>query len=186
MMTSSAQYPAVTYAIDAEDRLTQVDSEWERFAEENQGGDDLRPESVIGQSLWTFIREPTLQALYRELIDRVRAGHGPVEFDFRCDSPQFRRRMRMRMVSRGDGIVQFRSVTRAIEARAEKLHATTVFRGATQIVRCSVCNRYRLPSGEWAEVAEAVTSGSPLDQDRPPNLLWSVCVTCSDRLKTAG
>lgn len=114
MTTDANQYPPLNYAIDHEDRLVHVDKAWIRFAEENDAGSSLGPDSVIGQSLWNFVRVATLQSIYRQLIEAVCSSRHQLEFDFRCDSPEMRRYMHVTMIPRGENVVQFCSQMKAI------------------------------------------------------------------------
>ncbi|MCA9167776.1 MAG: hypothetical protein KDB23_08920 [Planctomycetales bacterium] len=172
----------VTYAIDHADKLVNVNEEWTRFAQENEGGTRLHPESVIGQSLWTFVREDTLQQLYQQLVTTVRQSHVQVNFDFRCDSPRFRRHMHMTMTPREDNQVQFTSVTTRIEPRDDGLRAAAAFTGVTHVTRCSICNLYKLSDGRWSEVAAALDQDGLLNSNQRPRLIWGVCNPCKERL----
>lgn len=181
-MPDRIAYPVVNYAIDAYDHLIEINQAWTQFAEDNEAGQSLRPESVLGQSLWKFIRDESLQELYRQLILTVRETQQEALFDFRCDSPRFRRFMRMTMLPRPDGVVQFRSETREVRPRTEDLRAAAAFTGSSHIMRCSVCNLYKFPNGQWMELAEAVATTQALATDQRPRLLWSICPNCRGNL----
>lgn len=176
---------AVVYAIDANDRIIEVDNAWVEFAEQNEAGERLRPDSVIGTLLWDHVRQPALQDLYKRLVSAVRSKQTKAEFRFRCDSPNFRRFMRMTIQPGGDGSVVFVSRTERVERverRREDLRTVAAFSGQTSIVQCSVCNRYR--SGvSWHEAEEFVHSAQPMDSERPMTQIWSVCEECIATLR---
>jgi len=169
----SDEPPSVVYAIDADDVLMDVDDNWFRFAELNGGGLRLHPKSVIGKSIWDFIRDDTLQKIYRSLIRRARTQRDAIEFGFRCDSPQFRQYMHMRIKATADGVVRFVSTTRRVEQRSEGPRVTAAFSGSKSVIRCSICNLYRTSSGRWTEAVELLQQDAVLDQDRRATIFWS-------------
>lgn len=166
---------SLVYAIDKDDRLIEVNDQWETFAEENEGGATLRPENVVGRSIWDYVRGQSLQKIYRSLIEKVRVEKKSVEFDYRCDSPKFKRFMALTIEPWRDGIVKFTSRTKRIE-RIEDPVRFIVPTGGRVTRRCSVCNRFGV-SDRWLEVDELVREGQ-LDSNRPISIAWTVCKPC--------
>ena len=62
------------YRIDRTDTIVSVSDNWATFADANAWGGFLRPEDVVGHSLWDFIQDLETRHLYEELFRRVRAG----------------------------------------------------------------------------------------------------------------
>jgi len=85
-----SRFPTIRYWIDAHDRVVRVNEDWARFAAENDGGPLGTAVGTVGRVLWSFIDDPTLCNLYREMVLLARSGQ-PVGFSFRCDAPRFRR-----------------------------------------------------------------------------------------------
>ncbi|MEQ8848990.1 hypothetical protein [Botrimarina sp.] len=174
----------VTYVIDSDDRLIDVGEAWSQFAADNEGSDRLQPDSVVGESLWHFIRGESLTELYKLVLRRVRESGQPLEFPYRCDSPGFRRRMRMRVEPIGNGRVGFRSETLSVTPREGALAAHACDSGATALKRCSICNLFRVNSGEWTDALAAVTDGAVLDRESRVQIVWTVCERCRADLRS--
>src|SRR5262245_14710670 len=83
----------VVYEINNRDEIIFVNEGWVQFALANQGT-HLIPEKIIHRPLWDFITDSSTCQIYKDIVGRVRAGR-QTRFDFRCDSPTFRRFMEM-------------------------------------------------------------------------------------------
>ncbi|OYP35174.1 hypothetical protein [Rhodopirellula sp. MGV] len=175
--------PTVRYAIDKHDRLLDVNEEWGEFANSNEAGTTLHPDSVIGKPLWNYIRDPSLQSIYRRLLCLVRDSGKPVEFPFRCDSPLFRRYMCMTILTREDGNVLFISQTQRVVKRTEQeIRLTRAFQGFQPIRQCSMCNLFKIRDGEWAEADVLVLESKVLAADQPATVIWGICEHCRDKM----
>jgi hypothetical protein len=161
------------YDIDDADMVTAVGGGWERFAVEN----GVPALSVVGTPLWQHIEGLTTRQVYRELLERVRAGDA-LEFPFRCDSAQERRWCSMRMVPLGDGRVRFEtSVDRESPMpasgsdREENLHLGLV-------VMCSWCKATKV-DGTWVPIEEAVRALGLLLITRDAQIIsHGICPPC--------
>jgi hypothetical protein len=172
----------VTYVVDAGDTLCDVDDAWSTFAELNDAGGSLRPKDVIGRSLWDFIRDESLQIIYRRLLDLARSSSHEIEFDFRCDSPSFRRYMHMRMKGRDDGHVLFVSQTLRTAASHNSLRSDSAYKGNRHVRRCSLCNQYAMPDGSYGEIEQLVTDDGLLDNNSDVRIIWTVCENCHNTM----
>ena len=57
------------------------------------------------QPLWRFIADPETTYLYKQIFAKIRSGKSPVRIPFRCDSPECRRFMEMKLsLLAGDSI----------------------------------------------------------------------------------
>ena len=102
---------ALSYAIDEQDHLIKVGEGYYRFAEEN-GWDGAG--SSLGRSLWDYVSGGEMKKLQRLLVRRIRDEVGDVELPFRCDGPNVRREMNIRIVARPGGrVVLFSSRLRS-------------------------------------------------------------------------
>lgn len=174
----------LSYAIDDQDRLIRVDEGFYRFAEENGWetvGDSL------GRSLWDFVAGFDVQKLQRLLLKRVREGAGTVELPFRCDSPERRREMDIRIAADRSGrVVQFAATLRTARDRPEPqpLLSASVRRGGDFLPMCAWCDRF-LVRGEWVEVEVAAHTLELFRRTEMPPLDHSVCTACAGTLQTA-
>src|SRR5204863_5710198 len=105
----------LSYAIDEHDHLIKVDQGYYRFAEENGWSE---AGTSLGRSLWDYVSGEELRKLQRMLIRRVRDQVGDVELPFRCDGPDVRREMDIRILARPGGrVVLFSARLRSEEER---------------------------------------------------------------------
>ena len=86
------------YVLDNRNRIISVSEAWDRFAAEN-GGNKTSYKDVCGRPIWDFVTgDPT--RMWREAIFQFARLRGDrVERPYKCDSPDLKRFMRMRIVS---------------------------------------------------------------------------------------
>lgn len=158
---------STTYEIDADDRIDAVDDAWLAFALAN-GADRLGLREVLGQSIWNYVRGERVRDLYRLLLDRLRLGGGPVTFPYRCDSPERRRFMLLRMEALDDGRVRF--VNRVV--REEARDRPSVWDDAVDRLEplhlCSLCLRMETAAGRWEEIPTAIIEFDLFGPDNLP------------------
>lgn len=173
------------YAIDDQDRLIKVDDGYYRFAEEN-GWDGAG--ASLGRSLWDFVAGHEVKKLQRLLLRRVREGVRDIELPFRCDGPDVRREMSIRIAADRTGrVVLFSARLRAEEDWEEPQplldpHAPHDDEDSLQM--CAWCDRF-LVDGEWVEVEEAAKKLELFRRSEMPTLDHGICPQCSGILLTA-
>lgn len=170
--------PPVIYDVDAKDRITSVNDGWVAFALRNNG-EAVLPPGIIGWHLWDSIADPTTIELYRMLYARVRSRREPVTFAFRCDSPDTRRVLEMRLEP-GAG-ASIRSVVRLLTAQDRQsvpLFDAHAERSDGLVTVCSWCKRIQA-GNVWLEVEEAVPRMSLLRSASPPMLTHGICGACN-------
>jgi hypothetical protein len=177
---------SVSYKINGRDELIFVDENWLPFAQKNAAGDDLAGPKVLGKSLWAFVRDPSLQIIYRSLLTQARTSGQTIRFEFRCDSPSLRRHMRMRLEPGLEGEVHFTSRLASAEPIELSASAAAAFSGFQSVRRCSVCNLYQSADRRWVEIDELTGETSFLAGDRRPSVIWTVCGECRLRLSELG
>jgi hypothetical protein len=169
---------ALTYRIDAHDRISHVNAAWSEFARNNQGV-ELLPEHVLGRSLMFSIADATVRELYVLMIRRVRAGT-PVRFQYRCDAPDRRRTFEMELRLHARGEVEFVSTLLHEEPRPfVALLAKGRARDDRLLRICSWCQRAALPNGTWVPVEAAVETGHLLEAETFPRLTHGICPACN-------
>ena len=166
------------YSLDGEDRIVAVDGSWCRFAEENGAPDLAR--SALGRPLWQFIADEETRSLYRQLIGRVRSTNVELSLPFRCDSPELRRYMELKVApgQERDSVTCRTTLTR-VEPRSARLLLDPQLRSGQQLLICSMCRRVAITPERWVEIEVAIRE---LDLCRPaaPRLVERVCGDCQD------
>jgi hypothetical protein len=169
--------PTIRYWIDAHDRVIRVNDEWEKFAEENDGGPVGPAAGIVGKELWSFIDDPTLCNLYREMVLLARKGR-PVGFSFRCDAPCFRRVFRMRISAGTGGEVEFATTLESEEAReAVALLDCHQPRNEQFLLMCSWCQRVKA-NGRWMPAEAAVVELGLMAAATVPAMTHGICEEC--------
>jgi len=174
----------LSYAIDDQDRLIKVDEGYYRFAEENGWGE---AGSSLGRSLWDFVAGNDVRKLQRLLLRRVRDELRDIELPFRCDSPDLRREMDIRIVADRSGrVVMFSARLRSEEERDEPqpLLDPRSPRGDDLLTMCAWCDRF-LVDGEWVEVEEAARRLELFRRSELPALDHGICPECDGTLLAA-
>jgi hypothetical protein len=175
---------ALSYAIDDQDHLIKVDEGYYRFAEEN-GWSEAR--TSLGRSLWDYVAGEDMRKLQRLLVRRVRDDVGDVELPFRCDGPDVRREMNIRIVARPGGrIVLFSARLRSEEEREEPqpILDPEAPRGPDVLTMCGWCDRFEV-DGEWVEVEEAARRLDLFERPELPAIRHGICPSCSEMLLAA-
>ena len=175
---------ALSYAIDDQDRLIRVDEGYYRFAEEN--GWDSAGDS-LGRTLWDFVAGKETQKLQRMLLRRIRNEVRSVELPFRCDGPDVRREMDIRIAADHTGrVVLFSARLRSEETREapQPMFDPKVARGSDLLAMCAWCDRF-LVNEEWVEVEEAATRLELFRRSQLPKISHGICPDCSEMLLAA-
>jgi hypothetical protein len=176
-----SRHPTIRYWIDAQDRVIRVNDEWARFAAENDGETVGPATGIVGQTLWSFIDDPTLCNLYREMVLLARIGR-PIVFGFRCDAPCFRRVFQMRISGGTGGEVEFASTLESEEAReAVSLLDCRQPRNDRFLRMCSWCQRVETDS-RWLPVEEAVMALGLMSGHTLPAITHGICDECHARM----
>jgi hypothetical protein len=175
---------ALSYAIDEHDHLIRMDDGYYRFAEENGWRD---AGSSLGRLLWDYVAGRELVKLQRLLIRRIRDEVGDVELPFRCDGPEVRREMDIRIVARPGGrVVLFSARLRSEEQwdAPQPLLDPQVPRSEEIVEMCGWCDRFEV-EGEWVEVEEAARRLQLFVRPELPALSHGICPDCNEMLLAA-
>ena len=168
-------------------------TDWERFAAENEGGPAMARERVLGTQIWSFIHGPETQAFYRKCLNRLDCRERrAVSFTYRCDSPTFRREMRMSISSicRDGGLIGYLFHSQLM-AETERPRITLMDRdallrsyraqaGLPTLQVCSLCLKVVMESAEggfWCEAEEYYRRGGT-DEVR---LSHGLCPVCAEK-----
>ncbi|HET7483881.1 MAG TPA: hypothetical protein VFJ64_00735 [Solirubrobacterales bacterium] len=175
---------SLSYAIDEQDHLVRVDQGYYRFAEENGWGEAA---TSLGRSLWDYVAGEEMKKLQRMLVRRIREEVGSVELPFRCDGPDIRREMNIRIVARPGGrAVLFSAQLRSEEEREvpQPLLDPEVPRSESALTMCGWCDRFEVDGG-WVEVEEAARRLELFNRPELPALSHGICPDCNEMLLAA-
>jgi len=169
------------YRIGPDDRIVQVDEEFARFARDN-GAADLAREA-LGSLLWEHLTGAGIEALYRQLLGRVREDERTIRVPFRCDAPDERRFMSL-AIGPGEtpGEIDFEAYLIRAECRDPvPLWDSTVLRDDESLLAtCAWCKRVRL--GEWIDAEDAVVRLRLFERTLVPALTHGICEECASRV----
>jgi hypothetical protein len=162
------------------DEIVFVNEAWDAFAATNSA-EHLIAAQVLGRPLWGFITDGTTQALYREVLARVRSGY-PVQFNIRCDSPGRRRLLEINVAGGPGDVAEFRVRTIMVEERplqvlldSDRPHSEPL------LPVCGWCKKVDI-GGHWAEVEEAVSLLGLFERSLLPGVTHGICEDCCSRL----
>ncbi len=175
---------ALSYAIDEHDHLIKVDEGFYAFAAENGW---TEAGTSLGRSLWDYVAGEDLKKVQRLLLRRIRDEVGSVELPFRCDGPEVRRRMDIRIAAgRGGRAVLFSARLREEEEWEEPMPLLdpAAPRGGDTLSMCGWCDRFEI-DGEWVEVEEAARRLGLFERSQMPRLSHGICPDCNELLLAA-
>jgi hypothetical protein len=156
------------YRIDRNDVVVHVDGAFRRFADA-AGVSDLS-DRALGRSLWSFIADDELRALYVALVARARSGR-TVHVNTRCDSLSLACSVAMEIAPRANGEVEF--TCRLGDA---KLLAPVVPGNSDFLRLCAWC--YRADRGGWRDIEEVIASEQLLERATLPLITHGICDAC--------
>ncbi|MEG3639481.1 hypothetical protein [Magnetococcus sp. PR-3] len=160
-----------------------VNTAWNHFAVEN-ACEDLLAEHVVGQSLLDYVEGGATRIYVETMLHMVRQGDQLLSCPYRCDSPDMRREMEVRLFPPINGVVkmQHRLVSErplyhhtTFQTVAENRHAC-----AEQIKRCSHCNNLRV-HWKWYDVEEIEKAGLR-HLAEPIQVYYGICDRCCGTL----
>lgn len=167
-----------TYVVNSELKVLSINGDWEAFAQENDAA-HLAADNVIGKPLDEFITDPRTLHLYRMMVQKALEVQRPLYVPFRCDAPDLRRYMSMRIVPLSQGRCRFESTVEREEPRdAVRLLNPHAERSDDILRICSWCKRVDVAKNDWREVEEAVKTLDLFDDHPLPNLTHTICDCC--------
>ena len=169
---------AYRYTIDQNNCLTEVNDAWIAFAQSNDAPEISR-QSVVGHSLFDYIAGTESQQVYKTILEKVRHTGGSTVIPFRCDSPNRRRFMELRIERKPGDHVDFASTLVREERRpsAELLEANRPVSDLVLTI-CGWCKRFSVDDA-WMEVEHAMRELDLFGWAVLPRLNHGVCDTCS-------
>lgn len=185
LMNTPSNDRCFVHRIDADGCISYVSAEWLAFAARNHY--QTSAEAELGRPLLSVITDAETRHLYRLLIERARASRRTLQFGYRCDSPDRRRwmNMRMRHLAETDEI-EFSSRLLRAQARPRVLlleHQQAPSHSRQVLSMCSWCKAV-LAEHAWVEVEQAVLRLGLFALEAMPRLSHGICPACSQRLSS--
>ena len=170
--------PSCAYTLDHLNRVIDVDDAWLQYAQENRAP-ELTRERVVGRSVLGFVGGKATRRLYEALYRRVRAGAGPVEIPFRCDSPNRFRFMNLVLRAGRQGIIECEGVLIREQDRPYFSILDRYFpRSDERLPTCSLCKRIQAYGSRWLVLEEAIRELKLFGSLNAPHLEQTVCDEC--------
>ena len=171
------------WTIDEADKIVHVNDDWLAFAGENTAP-QLTASVVLNQPIWRFIQGQETSYLYRQIFSRVRAGVSPVTFPFRCDSPDCRRFMEMKLSLLPGGAIEFISHILREEWRDPvDLLDNSRDQSGEFLKVCSWCKKINIPGQGWGEIEAAIAPLDLFGHHTTPRMTHTICDACHDAVK---
>lgn len=173
--------PRYIYRIDENDRIMFVNSDWLRFAEENDAS-HLTSARVLGSSVWDYVDGSVTRQLYQELFRHLRTGRKERQLPFNCDAPTIVRSMTLTIRTMGGGAIELEgSLVRTQVRLPARILDCRSPRNEEHIAICSLC-RALLVENEWVSVDEAIGRCRWFTVSLLPRLEESICPACETLL----
>jgi hypothetical protein len=170
------------HRIDSEGRISFVNDAWLAFAAEN--GWSTTVSQVVGSLLMQQIADAETRHIYRLLIDRTLGEGHRSRFLYRCDSPDYRRLMEMRISKSAPDQVEFCSRVLHLKQRDAFDVLDPAFRKRSKaiVTVCSWCKAF-LADHAWLEVEQAIGRLGLFTETGLPRISHGICPTCSQLMK---
>lgn len=167
----------VQYWVDAQCKIVRVNWDWEEFAQSNDTH-TLSASQVLGRELGEFICDDTTRMLVYALVASARDLQRPVQRPYRCDSPDCKRFMEMKIVPEPNGLVRLDHKIVKTEPMAARARFQLAPGNTSTVIphRCSMCNRLRFED-EWLEVDLALAYGLIADH-QTTRVVYTICPMC--------
>ena len=139
---------------------------------------------VLDQPIWRFIQGQETSYLYKQIFSRVRAGKSPVKFPFRCDSPDCRRFMEMKLsLLPGDAIQFMAHILREEWRDPVDLLDASRDRSGEFVKICSWCKKINIPGQGWGEIEAAIVALDLFGHHSMPRMTHTICDSCRGALR---
>jgi hypothetical protein len=146
----------LSYIIDINDIIISANHGFGKFASENNAKDLAK--SIIGESIWKFIYFDEVHRLYQRLFEAIRKTDKEITLNFRCDSHNVLRFMKMYIEPIGENNLQIKTKLIRQVDRTKMLSREILFLGIhSGTPMCSHCNKiYINEKSVWLEIDEAI------------------------------
>jgi len=174
--------PIVSYWLDNNNIICQVDEAWDGNMDADSWSDKAASGSVIGKPLFDFICDDVTRMYVATMIDSVRIIPTTLCRPYRCDSPTEKRFMQMIISREANGWIKVAHEllrTEPLRKRLDLKAATSTDQLKSYCTRCSLCNRIKgMDGNDWHELDSALAQSS-LSEPKL-TVIYGVCPDCID------
>lgn len=168
-----------SYIINNQNLILGVSGNWLSFAQENEAEESCHPDKVINEPLNKFIDGIETQQLYELCIAKVRKHQKTIFLPFRCDAPDRRRYLELKMTPLAHEQIEFASrILREEPREPVKLLQHDAARSDELIMMCSMCKKVKMSEHSWLEVEDAVTALRLFEKEILPQISHGFCPPC--------
>ena len=170
------------HRVDTDGRITFVNDAWLAFAAENDW--NTSASEVLNSALMKYISDPETRHIYDLLMERVREDGYQVRFNYRCDSPDCRRFMEMRIHhDRVLDQVEYCSRVLNLEERdpVALFDSGPAEYSENVVTVCSWCKSVKVDH-IWVEIEQAVKRLGLFAAQVLPQISHGICPACSERM----
>lgn len=160
----------VRLRVDPAGVIVSANPAFDRFASDN-GAPDLTANAVVGRKLDHFVADADTREWLGLLLKSTRELKRIFVRLYRCDSPDLRRLMRMRLQPLADGSIDMEHKLVATSPLIHRRLLQTTALSTAAICRCSLCNRLRIDD-IWHQPDDA-----PLGEG-PTKVYYGICDDC--------
>lgn len=166
------------FSVDANNVIIAINGRWDEFADANDAP-QLKKQHVVGKSLFDYISGNVTRQFVQNLLDIVRQKNTNICFDYRCDAPNLRRYLQMRLMANEHGEVRISNYQLHTEPRVVPVFfIRSNQRDRHTRVRCSICNLLK-QAEQWVEAESLQTDKKPLTL----SVIYGVCPSCQLQLQ---
>jgi hypothetical protein len=189
----------ISYWLDENNIIRRVDEGWDNNLDETTRSERTTSSGIIGKPLFEFICDDTTRMYMQALLQLIRVKPQTLLRPYRCDTPEHKRFLQMRISCDDQGWVQISHEFLKSELRAKRVLFKTVPSGQVPtsqqpdsklaeeqthsaenleniFIRCSLCNRlHDVELGYWREI-EDISLVADLEQPIP--VRYGVCLKC--------
>jgi hypothetical protein len=166
----------IEYLLDERDQIISTGGDWDAFASQNDAP-ELRDEKLMGHHLLDFVSGRVTRSYIQVLIEQVRKTGRSLALEYRCDAPEVRRFMQMKVSPSLNNGIRFQSRVLRLETRETPV---TFYRPVERIRgcynRCSMCNRIKVAE-VWGE-AESLLPQQEFKKGVA--VIYGICPGCND------
>jgi len=167
------------YRIDGDDRIVWVSDTWITFSQENGAAESCHPDAVLNRSIWDFIDGIETRYLYDIVLKKIRKTRNSARLPFRCDSPDKRRYLELRISAAGTDTVEFVSTVIREEVRdTVVLLEPGIPRSEKFIKMCSMCKKVEVAENSWQDIEAAIASLGLFEELNLPKISHGLCQEC--------
>jgi hypothetical protein len=167
------------YLIDGKDRIVHVSDTWLEFARENEAAESCHPDKILNQSLWDFIDGIETRHLYEIVLEKIRRTRRSVRLPFRCDAPDKRRYLELRITAAQNDTIEFSSTVLREEARdTVELLKADIPRSEEFLKICSMCKKVEVTKNFWLDAEAAIAALRLFENSKLPKISHGLCREC--------